>query len=84
MPVEIPVAALTASIELRVEFIERFLDTYAAKHSYGDLTEKSLPELVEVFDMELQDAKAQWPTIDLDAEWSEMDSWLSDRGIPTW
>lgn len=84
MPVEIPAAAQFASIELRVAFISKFLDYDAAQNDYGDLTEKSLPELVEVYDMELHAAKAKWPSIDLAAEWSEMDNWLSDRGIPSW
>lgn len=68
------------TIQLVTEFINRFLDYDAAQQNYGDLTEKSIDELIEVFDMELADAKKRWPSLNTGAEWALMDQWLDERG----
>lgn len=68
------------SIQLTTAFIDRFLDYDAAQQNYGDLTEKTIEGLIEVYDMELGEAKRRWPSLDTGAEWSEMDRWLDERG----
>lgn len=67
-------------IQLIEAFINKFLDYDAAQQNYGDLTEKSVEELTEVYDLELGEAKYRYPTINTDREWSDMLDWLSDRG----
>lgn len=78
------ISARFAPVAIREEFINKFLDYDAAQSGYGDLTEKSLPELVEVYEMELDEAKRRWPSLSIDREWSDMGDWLSDRGIGDW
>lgn len=67
-------------IQLITEFINRFLDYDAAQNNYGELADKSIEELCEVYDMELGEAKRRWPSLNTDSEWAEMDRWLSERG----
>lgn len=72
---------VTAINTILTGFINEFLDYDAAQTGYGDLTEKSLDELIEVYDMELGEAKRRYPSLNTDSEWSRMDDWLSDRGV---
>jgi hypothetical protein len=36
--------------------------------------------LIEEFDAELCQARKRWASLSHDAEWAEMDRWLSERG----
>lgn len=40
----------------------------------------TLEALIETYEMVLGDAKRRWPSLNIDAEWSAMGDWLSERG----
>lgn len=65
------------TIELRRQFAEKFL---ASPQDHNDvILEGAMDQLIAEFDAELSDAKKRYPTINTDAEWAEMDRWLSER-----
>jgi hypothetical protein len=66
------------TIALRVEFAERFL---ASPQDHADqIIDGEMQALIDDFDGELCAAKKRWPSLDTDAEWAEMDRWLSEHG----
>lgn len=68
----------TDTLELRREFAEQFL---ASPQDHNEaILDGPMQSLIDEFDTELAVAKKRWTHINTDAEWAEMDQWLSDRG----
>jgi len=66
------------TLNLRAEFADKFL---ASPQDHADqIGDGDMQSLIDDFDEELCAAKKRWPSLDIDAEWSEMDRWLSERG----
>lgn len=69
----------TDSLELRRQFAEQFL---ASPQDHDEvILDGPMQSLIGEFDTELAKAKTRYPTINVDAEWAEMDRWLSDHGF---
>lgn len=64
---------------LREDFVQKFLYVEAMNEGI-DPFDHTMEELIEKFDMALGEAKRRWPHLDTDAEWADMDHWLSERG----
>lgn len=66
------------TIELRRQFADQFL---ASPQDHADLIlDGEMYQLIEEFDAELCQARKRWASLSHDAEWAEMDRWLSERG----
>lgn len=68
----------TDTAELRREFAEKFLAS-PQDHTEAVL-DGEMQTLIDDFDAELCTAKSRWISVDVAAEWAEMDRWLSDHG----
>lgn len=68
----------TDTVDLRREFAERFL---ASPQDHNEqILDGEMQSLIDDFDEELCRAKKRWTHIDVNAEWADMDRWLSERG----
>lgn len=66
------------TIELRRQFADQFL---ASPQDHAELIlDGDMYQLIEEFDAELCRAHKRWASLSRDAEWAEMDRWLSERG----
>lgn len=66
------------SDDIRSEFVDAFLSY--ADFGGDDPMDKTMEELLDIWDIELNAAKVKWPSIDLGTERSNLDDWLSQRG----
>lgn len=68
----------TDTFDLRNAFANEFL---ASPQEHDDaIVDGPMEHLITQFDAELAKAKRHWKTVNVDAEWANMDQWLSDHG----
>lgn len=68
----------TDTAELRREFAEKFL---ASPQDHNEqILDGEMQSLIDDFDEELCNMRKRYSSINTDAEWAEMDRWLSERG----
>lgn len=65
------------TMELRRKFAEKFLA--APQEHEQAILDGPMDTLIDEFDTELAAARKRYRSLNIDAEWAEMDSWLAEH-----
>lgn len=66
------------TMELRRQFADQFL--VSPQDHPTAILDGPMEALIEEFDTQITVAKSRYPSINVDAEFAEMDRWLDERG----